>query len=134
IEVARVGAARFVAPVAHVILAAAALGFIVAKPRSDFVARAVEEAAVIGIVASAARIAAFPAVGTAVVAPSRTFVARVESVISHGCSPCRLRPAPGASQIPEVKRTGVHGRSCCNGSGTGQIGGPTLWRDRRLQG
>src|SRR3954471_20403566 len=42
------------------------------------------------------------------------------------------RRATGSS--PQIKRTGVRGRSGRDGSPTGRNGGPTLPWDRRLQG
>src|SRR3954453_21025395 len=73
---------------------ASALCLIIAEPRRNLVARALEEAAV---VASAARVTAVAVVGGAVfgtfIAPSRTLIARVVTVICHRYSSRREGPA-----------------------------------------
>src|SRR5260221_1099428 len=71
-------AARAFVLVAHAIFPAAPLGLVITEPRGDLIAGAVEEAAVIGVVASAAPVATRRscAVGIAVVGPSGLLIAR----------------------------------------------------------
>src|SRR4051794_32694145 len=59
--------------IAHAVLTASTLGFVVAEPRGNLIARAFEEAALV----AAAFVSPATAVGIAVLRPSRTFTARL---------------------------------------------------------
>ena len=124
-----------IALVAHAVLAAAAFGLVVAEPRGDLVAGAVEEAAVVGVAAATAEIAI--TVTEAVVGPSGLIVprpiARVVAVIGHACFSLQSGPVETPATLG-MKRTGICGRSGHDGARMGQIGGATLRWDGRLQG
>jgi hypothetical protein len=76
------------------VLAAAALGIVVAEPGGDFVACALEETAILARAALASL--------EALVAPARTLVARVVPVISHTRPPTE-KGQPRGRREPLVK-------------------------------
>ena len=73
---------------AHAMLVAPpSLGIVIAEPGRDFIARALEKAAILGIAAVAATVAIPIAVAGAIAGPSRTLVAAVVAVICHDIPP-----------------------------------------------
>ncbi|WP_244954845.1 hypothetical protein [Sphingomonas lutea] len=100
-------------PAARTLIAmlAAAAGIVIAEPRGDLIAGALEKAAFLAAGIAAFAIAAPIALTAIIVAPSGTFVAGIITVVGHASPPCLQAAGKGVGGTV-CKTNSANGRSC----------------------